>query len=134
MIDSSVFCCCYAGFAVAFFGALAASGQPEQQAAFCRSMADAWDAAQYQPAPSFKDKIPFFGRKGKPPVAPDDFTCTLCLCLTAFGPGALAQVQYSSEIIGIFPDCAAVLSIYQSGDASCQVVSVRLGLYWCQHS
>jgi len=85
---------------VAFFHGLAASERPEQRTAFCGSMVDGWDAAHHQPAPSFKDRlIPFkgmFGQKSTSTAASEELTCILCLCLTAFGPGAIHEVNYCS--------------------------------------
>ena len=64
-------------------------------------MADGWDTAHHQPAPTFKERfIPFsrdiFGRKATSSAASEELTCILCLCLTAFGPGAILEVNYCS--------------------------------------
>ena len=68
-------------------------------------MADGWDAAHHQPAPTFKDRlIPFkgiFGQKANSNGASEELTCILCLCLTAFGPGAVPEVDYCSAQCGI---------------------------------
>ncbi len=93
-------CSGIAGFALAFFRGLAASERPEQRTTFCRSMADGWDTAHRQPTPTFKERLTslreIFGRKATFSAASEELTCILCLCLTAFGPGAILEVNYCS--------------------------------------
>ncbi|DBB04144.1 TPA: hypothetical protein ACH3X1_013193 [Trebouxia sp. C0004] len=95
----------HGGFAVAFFHGLAASVRPEQRTTFCRSMADGWDAAHHQPAPTFKERlIPFIGRKATSSAAAEELTCILCLCLTTFGPGAILEENILEECIAVVQD------------------------------
>lgn len=85
----------FAGFAVAFFDTLAANTSPEQQNAFCSSMLDAWEAAQYYKEPTgwLTSLNTRWGKKGPAPPVLRDAASTLCLCLAAFGPDRLQQVQ-----------------------------------------
>ena len=82
----------HAGFAVAFFDLLADSATPEQQTRFCKSVLDAWESAQHHTAPSQWESLNPFCRRGRASQFPANSACTLCLCLTAFGPGRIQQV------------------------------------------
>ncbi|DBB07627.1 TPA: neuromuscular junction development [Trebouxia sp. C0006] len=103
------------GFAVAFFRGLAANERPEQQVAFCRSMVDGWDAAHHQSAPTFKNRLisfkGMFGQKATSSAASEELTCILCLCLTAFGPGAIVEENLLERCLAVVQN-PALFNVY----------------------